>query len=74
MSTGAFLRRIDDACEFLEHAAPVVFGTEGSAWAYHRFGRQNELKLVHPGGIKDAAGERNYLGFTVTSGHGRSVP
>jgi hypothetical protein len=32
------------------------------------------LKLVHPGGIKDAAGERNYLGFTVASGHVRSVP
>jgi hypothetical protein len=32
------------------------------------------LQLVHPGGIKDAAGERNYSGFTVASSHGRSVP
>ena len=32
------------------------------------------LQLVPAGGIKRAAGERNYLGLTVASGRRRSVP
>jgi hypothetical protein len=41
---------------------------------YRRLERPKQLQLVHPGGINDLAGERNYLGFTVASGRGRSVP
>jgi hypothetical protein len=34
---------------------------------------ESRLQLVQPGGIRAAAGERNYLGFTVAFGHPEQV-